>query len=422
MATATEDKMKSLTEKIDGLTKSVDKLNDPDVSGVRTDERGRVTSYWDTTPEEGRVNLKNPIRKSLKTMPSGYKPYEEFGSFGEFIKTGLRNPREAESRLNKAWGRCKAIQGMSTSIGAEGGVSVLPEFSTDILTRVYSNDIFSRTDQYQVSGNSMTFPYDAETDRSTGSRAGGLRAYWVGEGDTITGSKPKLGSLDLKLNKLAVVVYLTEELINDNGMALEAYVNKKVTEELEFMIGDSVFNGNGTAKPTGIFNAAARVTQAKESGQSANTIVAENIINMWSRLRAPSRKNAAWFINQDTEPQLHQMSLGVSTAGGQLVYMPPQGLSSQPYASLMGRPVIPTEFNKTLGTEGDILLADLNDYITISKGGIEQAESMHVEFLTDQLALRFIMRIDGKPWDQSPLTPYQGTATQSSFVTLATRS
>lgn len=422
MATTTDEKIKSLSDDIKGLTKSFEKMGQaPDTSAVRTDEQGRITSYWDSTPERGRVNLSEAKRKSLRTMPTGYKPYSQFKSFGEFIRTGLKNPREAEAMLAKSWGMAKAIQGMSTSIGAEGGISVLPEFATEILTRVYSNDIFGRTDNYQVSGNNMTFPKDAEESRVTGSRSGGLQAYWVGEGGTITGSKPKLGELSLKLNKLAVVVYLTEELINDNSMALESYVNKKVTQELEFMIGDAIFNGDGVAKPKGIFSSGARVTVSEESSQSANTIVAENILNMWSRLRASARANAVWFINQDTEPQLHRMSLGVSTAGGQLVYMPPTGLSGSPYATLMGRPVIPTEFNATLGTEGDILLADLNDYITISKGGIEQAESMHVEFLTDQLALRFIMRVDGQTWDEAPTTPYKGTATQSSFVTLETR-
>ena len=316
---------------------------------------------------------------------------------------------------------CKAIQGMSEIVGADGGIAVLPEFHQEILTRIYQNDIVSRTDHYQVAGNNMTFPTDSETTRADGSRAGGLRAYWVGEGDPLTGTTPKLGETSLKLHKLAVLVYLTEELINDNGMALESYVNKKVTEEMEFVLGESIFNGNGVSKPLGIMQSTARVSVPKEAGQAANTILAENILNMWSRMKASSRMNAAWFINQDTEPQLHQMSLGVSTAGGQLVYMPPSGLSDNSYATLMGRPVIPTEFNETLGTEGDIMLASLDDYITISKGAIEQAESMHVEFLTDQLALRFIMRIDGKPWETQPLTPYKGTATQSSFVTLATR-
>ncbi|QDT30474.1 Phage capsid family protein [Gimesia panareensis] len=423
MSETLEEKVKSLSSNIESLTKSVDQLNSPDISGVRHDSQGRLTSYWESDESPSRSEKFNqPQIKSLRTFPNGYQPYSEFQTFGEFIRCGFKDRSELISKTKKSWGMCKAIQGMSEVVGADGGIAILPEFHQDILTHIYQNDIFGRTDHYQVAGNNMTFPTDPESSRADGSRAGGLRAYWVGEGDPLTGTTPKLGETTLKLNKLAVLVYLTEELINDNGLALESYVNKKVTEEMEFMLGESIFNGNGVGKPLGIMQSSARVTVPKESGQAANTIVAENILHMWSRMRATSRKNSAWFINQDTEPQLHQMSLGVSTAGGQLVYMPPSGLSGASYATLMGRPVIPTEFNETLGTEGDIMLSSLDDYITISKGGIEQAESMHVEFLTDQLALRFIMRIDGKPWETQPLTPYKGTATQSSFVTLATRS
>jgi hypothetical protein len=47
--------------------------------------------------------------------------------------------------------------------------------------------------------------------------------------------------------------------------------------------------------------------------------------------------------------------------------------------------------------------------------------SMHVRFLYDETAFRFVFRMDGQPlWDK-PLTPYKGTTTTSTTVTLATR-
>lgn len=423
MASAIDEKVTSLGQRLDDLTKTVKDRDKPDTSKLKNyDKQGRLTSYWeeDNTPVVHNPSFKKSI-KLLRTNPTDYKPYSEFKSFAEFIRLGITDKSEVIRKTKKAWGTCKAIQGMSEVVGSDGGIAVLPEFHQEILTRIYENDIFGRTDNYPVTGNTMTFPKDNETSRAHGSRAGGLRAYWVGEGDPIGSSAPKLGEVSLKLRKLAVIVYLTDELINDNGLALEAYVNKKVAEEFEFMLGDAIFNGNGVGQPLGINNCGAKVVVAKESGQADDTVIAENVLNMWSRMRAASRKKAAWFINQDTEPQLNQMSLGVSTAGGQLVYTPPTGLSGSPYATLMGRPVIPTEFNPTLGDEGDICLADLDNYITISKGGLEQAESMHVEFLTDQLALRFIMRVDGRPRDDQPLTPYKGTATQSDFVLLGER-
>jgi HK97 family phage major capsid protein len=117
------------------------------------------------------------------------------------------------------------------------------------------------------------------------------------------------------------------------------------------------------------------------------------------------------------------MTIGVGT-GGQVVYMPPGGLSGAPYATLMGRPVVPVEYAASLGTPGDISLVDPSHYVTISKGGIVQAQSIHVEFLTDQVALRFTMRVDGETWENAPVVPYKGDATkdvQSSFITLAAR-
>jgi len=410
--------MASLAESISETKKShediIKKLDQPDFSGlvrehVAEDREAILKAIGATKANRGFV------------PPKGYRPYNTFKSFGEFIKTGLID-RAWDTQEFRAKHRThlKAIQGMSESVGADGGFTVIPEFSTEIYDRVYANDLFNRTDNYTVAGNNMTFMANSETSRATGSRHGGLRGYRIGEGVTIPDSNPGFRQLTLKLKKYAVVVYLTEELLSDSGVALEQYVARKAAEEFNFMVGDDIINGNGAGAMQGILASPALVSVAKETGQAADTLVYENILKMWSRMYAPSRANAVWYINQDIEPQLFSLNQAIGT-GGFPVYLPPGGLSGAPYATLMGRPVIATEFNATLGDQGDIILADLGQYVTISKGGIAQAQSMHVEFLTDQTALRFIMRVDGQTWENSPITPYKGTATQSSFVTLDAR-
>jgi HK97 family phage major capsid protein len=102
--------------------------------------------------------------------------------------------------------------------------------------------------------------------------------------------------------------------------------------------------------------------------------------------------------------------------------MPPGGLSGAPYATLMGRPVIVSEFATTLGTVGDIMLVDLSQYITLTKGAMETAMSMHLYFDTAEMAFRTTYRVDGQCWWNSALTPYQGIVTKSPVVVLATRS
>jgi HK97 family phage major capsid protein len=82
--------------------------------------------------------------------------------------------------------------------------------------------------------------------------------------------------------------------------------------------------------------------------------------------------------------------------------------------------VVETEFNATLGTVGDIVLADMSQYAMIEKD-VQAASSIHVQFITDQVAYRFVFRADGRPKIAAPLTPYKGSGTLSPFVTLATR-
>lgn len=431
MASALEDKVAQLATKVEAITKAADQPN-YGAGVVRRDGEGRVTGFFEDADESITLRPSYEHGERLKTYrqtrqhynrvlkSSGYQPWGEFKSASDFIRDGFQNHHRAsfQDRLKSHY---KAIQGMSESVGSDGGVTVMPEFSNTIIDRIYANDLWNRTDNYTVSGNNMTFLANAETSRANGSRHGGLRGYWLAEGASITDSKPTLREVSLKLAKLGVVVYLTQELVEDTSQALEQYVAKKAAEEFNFMIGDALVNGSGVGQPLGMLNAPSLVSVAKETGQLAATLQTENVAKMYARFFAPNLGNAVWLHNQDIASQLYLMTLAVGAAGV-VTYMPPGGLSQSPYATLMGRPMLPTEFNATLGTQGDLMLADPSQILSISKGGIAQAVSMHVEFLTDQLALRFIMRLNARPWESAPITPYKGTSnTQSNFVALDSR-
>lgn len=346
--------------------------------------------------------------------------FKHFGEFAQAVKNASVPGARPDDRLMNL--QTRAVSGLGETFSADGGFLVPPEFSNRLFERVYTTDsLLARTDSYRISSNGMAFPRNAESSRATGSRKGGIRGYWMDEGGQITASKPTFGRLQLTLHKLAVLCYVTEELMADSAVALDQYLMSAAVEEINFLLGDAILNGGGAGLPLGILTAPCTVSVAKETGQSAATLLTENIVKMWARLYGPCRKNAVWLINQDVEPQLLTMTLGVGT-GGQVTYLPPGGLSDKPYATLLGRPVIPCEWCATLGTVGDIILADLSQYVTITRGRVEAAMSMHLRFDYDELAFRFILRVDGAPWWAAALTPFKGTATQSPFVTLATRS
>jgi HK97 family phage major capsid protein len=130
--------------------------------------------------------------------------------------------------------------------------------------------------------------------------------------------------------------------------------------------------------------------------------------------------DSAWFINQDVLPYLVVMTLG-GTAAAQPVFLPPGAIANAPFGSLYGRPIVPVEYAATVGTPGDIVFAALSQYLVADKGGPQTAQSMHVNFLTDETVFRLTYRVDGQPRWNTPITPAKGVNTQSPFITLGTR-
>jgi HK97 family phage major capsid protein len=351
------------------------------------------------------------------------KPFKGVNYIGEFLQAVAKSASGRsgiDPRLHQITG--KAATGLGEGVPSDGGFLVQMDMAGELLRRTYETGVLaSRVRRIPISANANGLRINAinETSRACGSRYGGLQLYWLDEAGTKTASKPEFRQMELNLKKLTGLVYATDELLQD-AAALQSLLMQVFPEEFAFVVDHSILHGTGAGQPLGVLNSGARVTVAKEVGQGA-TIMFENIVNMWSRMWSRSRANAIWLINQDIEPQLMSMSLSVGT-GGVPVYMPAGGLSGQPYATLMGRPVIAHESTQTLGTEGDIILIDPSQYLMIDKGGLQQASSIHVQFIYDETVFRFVMRLDGQPTWNAALTPRTGSAnTLSPYVTLAAR-
>ena len=347
-------------------------------------------------------------------------PFGNFGlQLGAVKQATLTQGRECAPRLKAL--NVKAT-GMGELIGSEGGFLLEPSFAAELLKPLHDAGPFSsRCAKLPIGPNSngVTVRAVDETSRATGSRWGGIKGYRLAEAGTKLSTFPTFKLIELRLKKYAVLCYATDELLQDTT-ALASIIQQGASEELDFMINDDILNGAGVAGPLGILVSPALVTVAKETGQLAATVATENIFKMWARMHPRSKSNSVWFINTDITPQLYALKLTVGT-GGLPMYMGPGSLPNSPSGALLGRPVVETEFNATLGTPGDIVLADMSQYAMIDRD-VQAATSIHVQFVTDEVAFRFVYRCDGQPKLSSPLTPYKGgTNTLSPFVALAVR-
>lgn len=357
---------------------------------------------------------------------------DTFQTFGHFLQAVAhaesRDTKrdEWDKRLHSLFrpgtGYRSGPTGANEAVGSEGGFLVERQSSTALLDMMHEmGDIMGLVRRIPITvGDGIKLPAIDETSRVNGSRWGGVQAYWANEADTVTSSKPKFREIEMSLKKLFGLGYATEELLRDST-ALETVMRAAFVEELTFKTEDGFVNGTGAGQPLGWLNSGAVITIAAESGQATQTVVTANILNMWARLPKRSRRTAVWLVNQDVEPQLYSLTLGSGTAVI-LLYTPP-GVNgnNSPYGLLMGRPVIPVEYAATLGTAGDVQLVDPTQYLAIDKDGIQQASSMHVRFIYDEMTFKFTYRVDGQPAWKQAVTPYKGSKTQSPFIVLGTR-
>lgn len=349
--------------------------------------------------------------------------FRTLGDFAQSVRHASLRGGGVDPRLQQL--AAATIYGNEAS-GADGGFAVPPDFRTAIMQKVMGEEsLLPRTDQITVSGNSFTFPKDETTPWQT---SGGILAYWGGEAGTKTQSKPALEQSTVRLDKVYALVPVSDELLED-AAGLDSYLNRKAPEKIAFKINLAIVQGNGVGQPLGILNAPSTVSVAKEGSQVADTLVGANVIKMYSRLYGPLRSGVVWLYNQDLEPQLFQLTLpgrdntgAVVTGWGSHVYLPPNGLVNSPFGTLLGRPAIPTQACETLGDKGDIILVNLQQYLSVMKtGGIRTDISIHLWFDQDLTAYRFVMRLGGMPWWASSIAARDGSATYSWAVTLDER-
>lgn len=401
-----------------------------DAQTARLDEiEARVEALNTDMAREERIRVLErtlPANHDMETAPApanaGGTPPTPFRSLGEqliAVAQATRNPQTVDPRLLQIQA---VAAGASEGTLSDGGFAVQTDFSTELLRDVHAQSVlYGRTRTIPIGPNSNGLKINAvdETSRADGSRWGGVVAYWTGEAQALTASKPKYRQMEMSLQKLTGLYYATDELLMD-AAALGAAAGDAFTEEFGFKLDDALLRGTGTGMPLGIIGHAGTVSISKETNQPALTILKENVEKMYARMPARNVSSAVWYINQDCWPALFSLS-AVLGLGGVPLFIPSNSLANSPFGTLLGRPIQPLEQCATLGSVGDIIFADFGEYITIEKGGIQSDSSIHVQFLTDETTFRWILRADGQPKRNATMTPAHGSANQSPFVTLAVR-
>ena len=178
--------------------------------------------------------------------------------------------------------------------------------------------------------------------------------------------------------------------------------------------------GDGASEMQGILNHDVLIAQAIETGQLADSIVAENLMGMYSRMPERHRAKALWTHPANALPQLMELHLDLGVNSVPL-WIPGNSLTGAPNNTILGKPILELEQSSALGDANDIMFIDPTQYMLVRKGGVRTDLSIHVQFLFGEVILRFMFRVGGGCWWQSAITPANDSATLGPFIGLAER-
>jgi HK97 family phage major capsid protein len=210
-----------------------------------------------------------PAHQVVVNAPNNHRNHG-FDNGGEFFRsvaqaklTGTVDPRLKNATAFEKYGE-------------DGGFLIPEDFRQEIQKKVNGDEsLISRAKVFQTSGNQLVLPTNENAAWASGS--GGVRATWEGEGSQISDTKPSFGSVTYRLHKLTALVKVTEELMED-APALQSWVNMEAPEAILHKVNSAMISGNGVGMPEGILNSPFTVQVAAEGGQTADTIIYENIV------------------------------------------------------------------------------------------------------------------------------------------------
>ena len=130
-------------------------------------------------------------------------------------------------------------------------------------------------------------------------------ASWIDEEGAYPESDDSFGQVSIGAYKVATMLKVSDELLNDSVFDLEAYISKEFGRRIGTKEEEAFFTGDGKGKPTGIFNAAGGASDGVTT--AAASITFDDVMDLFYALKSPYRRKAVWVLNDTTVKALRKL-------------------------------------------------------------------------------------------------------------------
>ena len=318
--------------------------------------------------------LSKPVNAPLTDKPSVPSVETKKGRASDEYKQVFWN-----AMRNK--GNYEMRNALEVGTDSEGGYLVPEEFERTLIEALLEENIF-RSIAKVINTSSVDRKIPVVASKGT--------ASWVDEEGEIPESDDAFGQVSIGAYKLATMIKVSEELLNDSVFNLESYIAKEFARRIGAKEEEAFFTGDGTGKPTGIFHTTGGA-QLGTTTASATALTVDEVMDLFYSLKSPYRKNAIFVMNDATVKVIRKLKDG----NGQYIWQP--SLTASQPDTILNRPVKTSSYVPTIEAAAKtIAFGDFGYYWVADRQGRAFKRLNELFAATGQVGFMATQRVDGK--------------------------
>jgi len=263
---------------------------------------------------------------------------------------------------------------------SEGGYLVPDEFEKTLVEALEEENIFRKL---------ATVIQTSSGDRKIPVVSSKGEAAWIDEESAYPESDDTFGQVSIGTYKVATMLKVSDELLNDSAFNLEAYISKEFGRRIGAKEEEAFFIGDGTGKPTGVFHATGGASDGVTT--TGASITFDDVMDLFHSLKSPYRKKAVWALNDSTVKALRKLKDG----NNNYIWQPsvqagvPDMILNRPYYTTSYAPVLEAG-NKVMA------FGDFSYYWIADRQGRSFKRLNELFAATGQVGFLASQRVDGK--------------------------
>ena len=320
------------------------------------------------------IELTKPTTTAITNKPSQHQEPEKTGRASSEYKAAFWKAMRNKSGF-------EVQNALQVGTDSEGGYLVPDEFERTLVEALQEENIFRQLAKIiTTSSGDRKIPVVA----SKGS------ASWVDEEGVIPESDDAFGQVVIGAYKLATMIKISEELLNDSIFNLEQYIAREFARRIGAKEEEAFFVGNGTGKPTGVFNATGGAALGVTAA-SSTAIAMDELLDLYHSLKTTYRNNAVFVTNDSTVKAIRKLKDG----SGQYLWQPSVRLGEPD--TLLNRPIKTSVYvPEIVAGAKAVAFGDFSYYWIADRQGRSFQRLNELFAATGQVGFKATQRVDGK--------------------------